>query len=352
MSQEDFLSLDTDLTGLGRSNCNKGIVPALRNTTQSTTATVDNGADNDSFMTDVEPAYFNVGEDNTDVTYHIQFPLRLIKNTLFSIDKNLFFGKASYLSLYFGTISKVCYQSNSNDNPSAGTKLPYTGNATISNIKLMLAVENNNDIKQLVMDKFNTKGISLTIPFVFAQKNSNQNTNQVQNYELNSGNGRSLIKVLHSIYNQRELLDTMYDRSNTDVIADVYSANNQKLFTYYTELNSRRIQDITLDCTTTSASPLLDYMYHRRQLKGSISMNSNIYQYNWFHCDDFSDFGPSYDHDNHGELISGIPLTSVPSLKWSFNGLTLRPVNNNFFHYTWFVLTRKLTLTPTVIECN
>lgn len=60
-------------------------------------------------------------------------------------------------------------------------------------------------------------------------------------------------------------------------------------------------------------------MSHKRQLRGSILSNSNIYQYNWVHCDDFSDFGARYDQDNKGELISGIPITVAP-LTWSFVG--------------------------------
>ena len=53
-------------------------------------------------------------------------------------------------------------------------------------------------------------------------------------------------------------------------------------------------------------------MSHRRQFRGSIIRNANIYQYNWFHCDDFSNFEARYDQDNRGELISGIPMSVSP----------------------------------------
>ena len=122
---------------------------------------------------------------------------------------------------------------------------------------------------------------------------------------------------------------------------------------YYTQLNGKRNQDITIDCTSNAANPFLDYMTHRRQLRGSILSNLNVYQYNWFHCDDWSDFGPKYDQDNKGELISGIPMSVAP-LTWSFVGVSIRAatgvaganLNNTFQHYTWFVFIKKLTMSP------
>ncbi|HRP37329.1 MAG TPA: hypothetical protein PLS50_05985, partial [Candidatus Dojkabacteria bacterium] len=68
------------------------------------------------------------------------------------------------------------------------------------------------------------------------------------------------------------------------------------------------------------------------------------YQYNWFHCDDFTDFGAKYDQNSKSVLISGIPMSVAP-LTWSFVGLTMRPGNNSFQHYTWCVFTKKLTMT-------
>ena len=141
----------------------------------------------------------------------------------------------------------------------------------------------------------------------------------------------------------------MYDHANNDTISGVSnSALNQKVQQYYTQLNGKRKQDITIDCTN-SVNPFLDYMQHKRMLRGSILSNLNVYQYNWFHCDDWSDFGPRYDQDNTGELISGIPMSVAP-LTWSFVGVVMRPnvaatTNDEFYHYTWFVFLKKLTMT-------
>ena len=119
------------------------------------------------------------------------------------------------------------------------------------------------------------------------------------------------------------------------------AASNQKVLSYYTQLNGQRIQNITIDCTATG--PFLEYMSHRRQICESMLSNLNVFQYNWFHCDDWCDFGPKYDQENMGELMAGIPLTVAP-LTWSFVGVSLRANGtgpylnaNTFQHYTWFV---------------
>ena len=101
---------------------------------------------------------------------------------------------------------------------------------------------------------------------------------------------------------------------------------------------------MTLDCTYSG--PFLDYMQHRKQLRRSVLSNVNIFQYNWHHCDDWTDYGAQHDQDSEDfNLISGIPMSVAP-ITWSFNALTVRQNNNVFQHDTWFVFVRKLTMSP------
>ena len=339
-SNDEFQTMDA-INRLYPSNSLVNVVPALRNS-NDTSATSVGGPANPSAVNYIEPAYWSVGALNGAVTYNVLFPLRLIKNTLFSIDKNLYFGQTTYLKLYFGPLSKIAYTSTSNANPSAGTKISYApaaGNATISGtLQLMLAVESNQDLRTNLIQKVSGEGISCLIPFVQAFKNSNQGTAQNISIQLDQNNGRSLMKVIHALYNNFEDQDTMYDHANL-LVPGVMT---QKVQQYYTQLNGKRNQDIQIDCTPATGQ-FLDYMSHKRQLRGSVINNLNVYQQNWFHCDDFSDFGPHYDQDNHGELISGIPMSVAP-LTWSFVGVVLK--NATFQHYSWFVFVKKLTASP------
>ncbi|HEV2601387.1 MAG TPA: hypothetical protein VGT41_03750, partial [Candidatus Babeliales bacterium] len=127
LARDEFLSEDP-LVGISSNNSVVNVVPALRNTNQQAAAN-NNLAANPSSVNYTEPAYYQVGALNTGVSYEVQFPLKLIKNTAFAIDKNMYFGQTTYLKVYFGPVSKICYASTSNSNPSAGTKISYAQSA-------------------------------------------------------------------------------------------------------------------------------------------------------------------------------------------------------------------------------
>lgn len=348
LSADEFCSQDLELTGIGPSNSPVNTRPALRNANILNVNTPALAA-NESSVNYTEPAYFKVGGFGLPVTYNTSFPLRLIKNTIFSMDKSLFYGQTTYLRLYFGPLAKVCYTSDTNASPSAGIKLSYVGAATISNLTLMLAIEGNTELVDIAKNVVNSGGQQIMIPYVSGFKNPNNGARQNVSIQLDGGSGKYLSKVYHSVYNVLEDLDCAYDHSNNSTVSGVLSeANNMKIQQYYTTLNTHRIQDITIDCT--SAGPDLDYMQHKKQLRGSILANNNIYKYNWFHCDDFSAYGSEYDQHGTNDLIAGVKLGLLP-VTWGFVGLAMRPPtggpptnNASFQHYTWFVLFRKLNI--------
>ena len=270
--EDEYQSYDplTNLqSGLLANNCLVNAIPALRNSNIAT-ANVDNRPNNSSSVNYLEPAYFSRSALGGGVSYTVNFPLRLIKNTAFAIDKNMYFGQTTYLKVYFGPISKICYSSNSNNGPSDGVKLSYvpavntdasigpvSGAAaayvapvTPINFQLMLAIETNQDLRTLIMNKVATSGLSYLVPYVQAFKNSNTGTSQNISIQLDQGNGRSIMKVYHAPYNNQEDLDTAYDHANTPTVAGVTdSAANQKILQYYTQLNGKRQQGLALDCT-------------------------------------------------------------------------------------------------------
>ena len=87
------------------------------------------------------------------------------------------------------------------------------------------------------------------------------------------------MKVYHAPYANNEDLDTMYDHSNNAVSGSLVpiagAANNQKVLSYYTQLNGQRIRNITIGCTATG--PFLDYMSHRRQICESVLSNLYVF---------------------------------------------------------------------------
>ncbi|HRP37414.1 MAG TPA: hypothetical protein PLS50_06425, partial [Candidatus Dojkabacteria bacterium] len=87
-SLEDFLTYD-QLTGMSRNNSVVNVVPALRNSTTAGVNTPDGPAYPSSINYE-EPGYFKVTPvANQELTYEVQFPLGLIKNSLFAVNKDL-----------------------------------------------------------------------------------------------------------------------------------------------------------------------------------------------------------------------------------------------------------------------
>ena len=116
LESDEFLSLDP-MTGLTQSNSVVNVIPALRNANyngnNTLTASFPTNPSNANY---IEPAYFAVSAITGaaqvgSVQYNVQFPLRLIKNTAFAVDKNMYFGQTTYLKVYFGPLSKICYSS-------------------------------------------------------------------------------------------------------------------------------------------------------------------------------------------------------------------------------------------------
>jgi len=57
--------------------------------------------------------------------------------------------------------------------------------------------------------------------------------------------------------------------------------------------------------------------------------------------------GAEGDQENKNELLSGIVLGSTP-LTWTFVGLTMP--NTAYQHYTYAIFTRKLMITPSLVQ--
>lgn len=343
-SMQNFLTNDSSVGGLYPSNSVVNVVPALRNANASA-VNLPVAANYPSSVNYVEPAYFKCGALGTAVTYHVSVPLSVVKNTYLSLDKTMYTGSQLYLKFFMGNINKVCYLSDSNAGPSIGTKTDYSGAATISNFRLQLAVETNVNQCNALINKINTTGMKLLIPYVQSYKSSNQGPSQTITQQFDSSSGRTLMKVFHVPYNNLENYDAAYDRSN------VYG-RTQKTLSYYTNLNGKREENLTIN--TQGGDPTNGYFYYdyllmRKFLKGSVTSNLDVFQYNWFHESNYCDFPNQKVFDDDGNVISGVPLNSQP-LQWAFVGNSM--TSAAYQHYTFAIFSKKLEITPTMVSVS
>ncbi|HVT63453.1 MAG TPA: hypothetical protein VHD33_08215, partial [Legionellaceae bacterium] len=213
MGLTEFLSNDFE-NRLYPSNNLVNLVPSLRVQSGVTTPVP-------SAINYTEPAYWIVGDANTDIAYQVQLPLRLFKNTLLSMDKNFYFNQITYMKIFWGPYTKMAFMSTSNANPSAGIPLPYVPTTTtdcqISNVQLMLATETLEDERMRAINQIsgpNAPGLSTIIPYAFNYKNTNAGGSQNINIQLDIGAGRTLMRMYHAVFNNVEQSNTMYDCSN------------------------------------------------------------------------------------------------------------------------------------------
>ena len=295
-------------------------------------------ADNTDSMPIIESRYLEVGTAAaaTPLVY-FHFPLSAFRNTIFSIDKDLFFGEILVLRILWGPGTKLGHTTTGSD-----VKNPTTGAAAVaadwkvSLLTLHTAIERNPDVIKALVDKVNGPGFSMLCPYVFSYKHNLSSTSQNVSLKFNRGHGHTLRRIYHTTFHNTESSNTAYNCSNIAAA---------KVVSYYTMMDNTRLQQSDL---ATAAATLTDWLYNREHLRGSVILNSDVYQWNWMHIDDFGYAKAPADEKapvSMENLVAGLPLSS--ERKWDFIATTADNAHN---HYTWAVCQRTLKIEKGVIS--
>lgn len=277
-----------------------------------------------SYYDYTEPSYvyrsaLEAGAAESALNMNVMLPLKYLKNTIFSVDKDIYFGEIIIMRIVWGPSVKTVF-SNTNATILNTGALATVNNIAIFNLALYLAVEKNPEITNQLRTQVAGTGFSVLIPYIYTYKNNLNGTNQNVSLRFNRGHGMKLAKVYHSIFHNTESSSTAYDHNNI---------NGAKCSSYYSMLNNERMQEYNVDCTQ-----LDDYNLHREYLKDKVLQTGNIYQYNWFHMDNFT--GKEFDSSNSED---GLDLTIEQ--KWDIYCTT---ANAQFNHYDFAVTQKMLTV--------
>lgn len=293
-----------------------------------------------------EPEYIEYGSGaNTTPCLQIMIPLGMIKNTIFSLDKNIYLGEIILLRIVWNPTSKMFFSTSSND--PTDTVVSMANNVSLTNLTLYLAVEKNPEIVNQLRSQIASSGFSVLIPYVYTYKyNLGPAGSQTVSLKFNRGHGRTLVKIFHSVFNNGESISgagaaaraTAYDNDNR--------STRSKTQVFYTMLDNERLQEYNL--TTANGD---DYFLLKDKLKDTVYLNSDIFYYNWFWLEDFS--GITKETTNEQNLETGLDLSV--ERKWDFYGVTMNTSNNvnanlgQYNHYTYAVTQKMLTVTSSGI---
>jgi len=277
---------------------------------------------------------------NPAMFYRVSIPFKEIKNCIFALDKDLYFGgEILILRIVWDTLNKVCYQvtnAGGNVNPvaAAGTLLVPGTAINIDAMTFYLAIEKDPAIVTDIINAAATdQGLSVLCDYIFPYKfNVGPSTNPSVTLRFNRGHGRKLKFIIAGVFNNVEQVSTAYDCSNVGISAagDFYAIGT-KITQFYTLLNNNRLQEYDLIAANGD-----DYKYIRDYIKESVLQNQNIYAYNWCFIENFCGEKTTEVHPN---LDCGIPLDIEQ--KWDIYYTT---PNLTLNHYLFGVVQRLLRI--------
>jgi len=333
------------------------------------------GLRSDNFLSSVdytEPQYFesmigyleNDAEEYFDVPdfgLNISIELSAIKNTIFTLNKDIFFNnKKIFLKITWESSQKIAFTTDNSTEPATNPgEYPDDLNILLNNVTLVLATQQNDEINKNIKNTILTNGLNLTIDFIsFLRSPVNTNGSTIT-LKYTRGNGRKIKYILVSLFNNNETLNNCYDCSNvaTDVEEsyypyapdpppdppipnpNIYSEEyGSKIESFVTTLNDVRLQDQAIDSTKND-----DYVYLREDLKKSVIQSIGVYAYNWVWIENFCGVPPI---ENNNDIDKGISLDV--GQKYEFNG-NLHV--NNLIYYVWTVTNKLLTINKYGITC-
>jgi len=259
-------------------------------------------------------------------------PFSIFKNTFLELDKLIYFPNGINLKITWAPSTKIAYTTNAINSPFTDAAA-LTENVQINNLKLNIAVETNVLLKTTIINKVKNGSYTVQFPSVQTHFRTVGSNNQTVEYEITTALGLRLQKIYHSLFNNNQSSNTAYDNNNI---------NGVKTSSYQTYLDSNPLQVALIDCNEKQ-----DYYLHKNILRKSVLTNANIYQYNWFHCDDFTgglknDEFVDVPQEN---VVCGLPLVGHKYL-WSIacNNPNVNNLPATYVHYTYIITQRELTM--------
>lgn len=227
---------------------------------------------------------FRSSSNNTKIIKNFSVPLSAISNSIFSMDKDLYFGSNQlYLKIQTTSDKKQIAWVGLDTNPSlsdatAGATIPaldIPNGIKLSNVYLWLAQEQNEAINKNLLDAYMSGNLKYNIEWSRAWKVSTKNSNPHALVSLNPQFGRRIKQSVYSCFNgESNDKGQFYDNTNL-------SGSKVKFIRSY--MNTTPVQDDRIKVLLDE-----DYdIYNGQHCKNTVILNKDVYKRNFFHMDKF-----------------------------------------------------------------
>lgn len=217
----------------------------------------------------LEPQYLIRGTTANSAHPVIKYsiPLKHIFQTIFSLDRDLYFGgEIVQMRIVWAPSTEAYFFSDSATDPTANVTVA-AGSVALSGLRLYLAIEKDLRIQTEVKNAVMGGGMKVSVPYVSESRQSLSSTSQTPILRLNRANGQVCQKIYWSVFSNTESINTAFDNNN---IGDA------KVSDFYITVNGVRTTQFNID---TSAYD--DVLALRDALKGSSYFGTEDFGYNW-----------------------------------------------------------------------
>ncbi len=215
-----------------------------------------------------EMRYISSSGAATATSKFYQFPLGCLKDTIFGLDRSLYFGENLTLRLTVGSGSRVAFTGAVGALP---TSAPGTivQNVTVSSVQMYVPIESSDEVINAVKGAYMSGGITCLMPFLRTGTASTSTASTRQNYMQNFtvSDGRYLQRIYHGVFGAEEK-NTIYDHNNRA---------SAKYSSYSWQINGKRQTEYDILCGTNYQ----DYQHALQYGKGSAGcQTAEIFQKN------------------------------------------------------------------------
>ena len=263
---------------------------------------------------------------------NIRFPLGLIKESIFALDKDICFNDIIRIRAIWNSRDKAFWTSTDSD-PTSGPA-PIAEVPAVSSLRLYMAVESNLNIISGLQEKVKSSGLQLLIPYPRQDKLTSAGTSQNPSIRYTPQDGKRLQKVYYSMFPASNTLNVSYENSN--ILATANSA--RRVSEFYINLDGVRSCDYNYLVANED-----DFYSIRNKFKNSYLISPDQYYKNWTYCMDFTAGNqlknPSVDPMN---VEDGLVLNAPRRIDFYDTMIA----TNSDQHYMYTILQRKLIITP------